>query len=158
MTHPLTRLQYGGIKYQQLHRNTRVRRRQATTPHSGCDRNPIRQLWSLLNHPRHCGATVGTCGALYKTCSALFPPLCCQLRVPSPLQDPRLAWARSSNATQTLTEAGLPLAGPSRRRHVKHGGRYPLQETPRCPLEPQRHRSDLRKARTSPRTTASPAP
>ena len=41
-----------------------VRRRQATTPHSGCDRNPIRQLRSLLSQPRHCGAIVGTCDAL----------------------------------------------------------------------------------------------
>ena len=41
-----------------------VRRRQAATPHSGCDQNPIRQLRSLLSHPRHCGATVGTCDAL----------------------------------------------------------------------------------------------
>jgi len=33
-------------------------------PHSGCDQNPNRQLRSLLSHPRHCGATVGTCDAL----------------------------------------------------------------------------------------------
>ena len=37
-----------------------VRPRQATTPHSGCDQNAIRQLQSLLSHPRHCGAAVGT--------------------------------------------------------------------------------------------------
>jgi len=30
-----------------------VRRRQATTPHNGCDWNPIRQLRSLLSQPRH---------------------------------------------------------------------------------------------------------
>ena len=64
VTHLLTRPPYRGIKCQQLHRNTRVRRRQATTPHSGCDQSPICQLRSLLNHPRHCGATVGTCDAL----------------------------------------------------------------------------------------------
>ena len=41
-----------------------VRRRQATTPHSSYDRNPIRQLQSLLSHPQHCGASVGTYDAL----------------------------------------------------------------------------------------------
>ena len=39
-------------------------RRQTTTPHNSCDRSPVRQLRSLLRHPRPCGDTVGTCDAL----------------------------------------------------------------------------------------------
>ena len=134
-----------------------VRRHQATMPHSGCNQNPIRQPQSLLSHPQHCGATMGTCGAMYKMCSALLPPLCCQLRVLSPLQNPRSAWARPSDAAQALTGARLPPAGPSKRRHIAHRGRYPLQETPLRPLEPQGCQRDLRKARMPPRTTARPA-
>ena len=55
---------YGGIKCSRLRRGTRVRRRQATTPHSGCDQGLIHQLRSLNSHPWHCGTTVGTCDAL----------------------------------------------------------------------------------------------
>ena len=39
-------------------------RRQTTTPHNSCDRSPVRQLRSLLRHPRHCRDTVGTSNAL----------------------------------------------------------------------------------------------
>ena len=38
------------------------------------------------------------------------------------------------------------------------GGRYPPQQPPRCPQELSGRRRDLRKARTSPKTTARPAP
>ena len=91
-----------------------------------------------------------------RTCSALLPPLCCLLLVLSLLRNPRSAWAQPSNAARALTRARLAPAGPSRHRHIAHRGRYPLQETPRRPLEPQGCRRDLRKARTSPRTTATP--
>jgi len=33
-------------------------------PHSGCDRSPVRQLWSLLRHAERCGNTVRTCDAV----------------------------------------------------------------------------------------------
>ena len=90
------------------------------------------------------------------TCSALLPPVCCLLLVLSLLRNPRPAWARPLNAARALTRARLLHAGPSRHRHVAHRGWYPLQETPRHPLEPQGRRRDLHKARTSPKTTATP--
>ena len=62
--HPLNRPLYIGIKCRQLRCSTRVRRRQAATPHSNSTRSPVRQLRSLLHHPRHCSDTVGTCDAL----------------------------------------------------------------------------------------------
>ena len=85
---PLTRPPYGGIKCQPLIHSAWVRWRQAATPRSGCDRSPIRQLWSLLDHSRHCSDTVGTCNAVQDvlgttpatvlstshTSSILFPP------------------------------------------------------------------------------------
>ena len=61
---PLTRPSYGGIKCQPLLHNAQDRRRQTAIPHSSCDRSPVRQLRSLLRHPRRCGNTVGTCDAV----------------------------------------------------------------------------------------------
>ena len=78
-TLPLTRPPYEGIKCQPLLHSARVRRHQATTPHSGSDRSPVRQLRSLLP---------GAVAALWepatqcKMCSALLQPLCCQLLMP----------------------------------------------------------------------------
>ena len=40
--------------------SARVRRRQAAIPHSGRDRSPVRQLRSLLRHPRPCADIPGT--------------------------------------------------------------------------------------------------
>ena len=65
----------------------------------------------------------------------------------SPSGNPRTAWVQPSNAARALTGARLPLAGPSRRRHVEHGGRYHPHQSPRRPLEPQGRRRDLRKAK-----------
>ena len=75
----LTRPSYEGIKCQPLLHSTQDRWRQATVPHSGCDRSPIRQLRSLLRHPGCCGSTVGP-ATRDETGSALFPLLFCQLR------------------------------------------------------------------------------
>ena len=47
-SHPPTRPSYVGIKCQQLRCSTRVRRRQAATPHSNSTRSLVRQLRSLL--------------------------------------------------------------------------------------------------------------
>ena len=51
VTHLFTCPTDKSIECQPLHRRTRVGRRQAFMPHSGCDRGPIRQLRSLLRHP-----------------------------------------------------------------------------------------------------------
>jgi len=56
---PLNHPSYGGIECQPLPHSAQDRRRQATIPHSGCDRSPIRQLRPLLCHPGLCGSTVG---------------------------------------------------------------------------------------------------
>jgi len=57
--HPLARPPYGGIKCQPLRRSSRIRWRQASTPHSGCVQGLICQLRSLLRTSpalwRHCG-------------------------------------------------------------------------------------------------------
>ena len=64
-----------------------------------------------------------------------------------PLRNPRPAWVRPLNAARALTRARPPPAGSSPPRHVEHGGRYPPQQSPRRPLEPQGRRCDLRKAK-----------
>ena len=56
---PLNRPSCGGIECQPLLHSAQDRRRQAAIPHSGCDRSPIRQLRSLLRHPRRCSSNVG---------------------------------------------------------------------------------------------------
>jgi len=61
---PLPRPPHGGIKFQPPLHSARVRRRQAAIPHSGCDRSPVRQLWSLLLHSGRYGDTVRTCDAV----------------------------------------------------------------------------------------------
>ena len=78
---PLTRPSYGLIKCQPLHHSAQDRRRQAAIPHSGCDRSPVRQLRSLLHHPRRCGSTVEP-ATRDETCSALLELLCSQLSMP----------------------------------------------------------------------------
>jgi len=65
----------------------------------------------------------------------------------SPPRNPRTAWARPSEAAPTLTRTRPWSAGSSERRHATPGGRYPLQQPPRRPLELQGHRRDLRKAK-----------
>ena len=86
-----------------------------------------------------------------RTCPALLPPLCGQLpvlpRVLFLLWNRRSAWARPSNAARALTRARHPPTGPSAPRHVEHGGRYPPQQSPRRPLEPQGRWRDFRKAK-----------
>ena len=76
----LARSPYGDIKCQPLLRSARVRRRQASIPHSGCDWSLVRQLRSLLRHFGRCGATWEP-AMLCETCSALLQPLCCQLPI-----------------------------------------------------------------------------
>ena len=84
---------YGGIKCQQLRHSTGVRRRQAAILHSNSAWSPIRQLESLLSHPRRCG----NLRRPVRTCLALLPPLCYQLpvlpHVHSLPRNPRSAWA-----------------------------------------------------------------
>ena len=64
---------------QPLLHSAQDRWRQAAILHSGCDRSSIRQLRSLLRHPRHCSSTVGP-ATRDKTGSALLPLLFCLLR------------------------------------------------------------------------------
>jgi len=151
---PLTRPPYGGIKCYQLRRSARVRRRQATTPHSGCDRGPVHQLRSLLSHPRHCDATVGTCDALCeraRCCSSR-----CAANSPSfprtfPSAEPSNGMGTTLGRGPNLDPIKTPPAGPSERRHVERRGRYPLQEPPRRPPELPGRRRDVRQVRTPPR-------
>ena len=134
---PLTRPPYGGIKCQPLYRSFWIRRRQASTLHSGCDRSPVRQLRSLLRHSGRYGATVGTCDAARDVLGTAPATV---LRTPhtflvlSLLQAPRMAWARPSKAAPTLTRTRHPPAGPSEHRHATLGGRYPPQKPPHHPL------------------------
>jgi len=147
---PLARPPYGGIKYQPLLHSARVRRRQAAIPHSGCDRSPVRQLRSLLRHSGRCGDTVGTCDAVQDvlgTAPATVLPTSHTSFKLSPPWSPRTAWARPSEAAPALTSTRPWPAGPSERRHATPGGRYPLQQRPRRPLELQGRRRDLRKAK-----------
>ena len=93
---PLTRPPYGGIKFQPLLRSIRIRRRQAATPCSGCDRSPVRQLRSLLRHSGRCGDTVGTCNAVQDvlgTAPATVLPTPHTSFKLSPPRNPRTAWA-----------------------------------------------------------------
>ena len=81
--HPFTHPPYGGIKCSRLRRGARIRRRQATTPHSGSDQGLLHQLRSLHSHPWRCGSTVGTydtlcerarhCSSHYDANSLYFP-------------------------------------------------------------------------------------
>ena len=150
MALPLARPLYGGIKCQPLLRSARVRRRQTSIPHSGCDRSPVRQLRSLLRHSGRCGATVGTCDAVRDvlgTAPTTVPPTPRTSLVLSPQRNPRTVWARPSKAAPTLTRVGPPPAGPLERHHVERGGRYSPQEPPRRPLELLGRRRDLHKAK-----------
>ena len=116
----------------------------------------------------HCSAIPDTVTTLWEpatpspdvlsTVITTVPPTPRTFLVLSPPRNPRTAWVQPSNAARALTGARLPPARPSRRRHVARRGRYPLQETPQRPLEPQGRRRDLRKARMLPRTTARPVP
>jgi hypothetical protein len=112
---PLARPPYEGIKCQPLLRSARVRRRQASIPHSGCDRSPVRQLRSLLRHSGRCDATVGTCDAvrdMLGTAPTTVLPTPRTSLVLSPPRNPRTAWARPSEAAPTLTRAGPRLRDP----------------------------------------------
>ena len=130
--------------------STRDRRRQAAIPHSGCDRSPVRQLWSLLRHPWRCGDTVGSCDDVQDvlgTAPTIVLPTPCTSLLLFLRRNPRTAWARPSSAVRTLTRSRPSPAGPSEHRHFKRRGWYPLQQPPRPPLELQGHRRDLRKAK-----------
>ena len=132
---------------------------QAVIPHSGCDRSPVRQLRSLLRHSERCGDTVGTCDAVLDvlgTAPATVLPTLRTSFVLSPLRNPRMAWARPSEAAPTLTRTGPWPAGPSEHRHATPGGRYPLQQPPHRPLKLRGRRRDLRKTKDDARTTATP--
>jgi len=150
MTPPLTRPPYGGIKCEPLLHSARVRRRQASIPHSGCNRSPVRQLQSLLHHSGRCGSTVGTCDAVQDvlgTAPATVLPTPHTSFKLSPPWSPRMAWAQPSEAALALTRTRPWPTGPSERRHATSGGRYHLQQLPRRPLELQGRRRDLRKAK-----------
>ena len=105
----------------------------------------------------HCSAIPDAVATLWepatqcKTCSALLQPLCSQLPIlPSGFslrRNPRTAWARPSEAAPALTRTRPCPAGPSERRHATHGGRYPLQQRPRRPLELQGRWRNIRKAK-----------
>ena len=59
-----------------------------TMPHSGHDRSPVRQLRPLYHYSRRCA----NLRRAMRTCLTLHPPLCCQLYVLPPMQDPRRVW------------------------------------------------------------------
>ena len=130
-TLPLTRPPYEGIKCQPLLHSARVRRHQATTPHSGSDRSPVRQLRSLLP---------GAVAALWepatqcKMCSALLQLLFCQLLHTFPSVEPPNGMGTTlgsdSGLDQDKTLACRTLGTPARR-----------------PLEPPGRRRDLRKTK-----------
>ena len=150
MTLLLARPPYGGIKCQPLRHRAWVRRCQASIPHSGCDRGPVRQLRSLLHHSGRCGDTVGTYDVVQDvlgTAPATVLPTPCSSFILSPPRNPRTAWARPSEAAPALTRTRPWPAGPSEHRHATPGGRYPLQQRPRRPLEPPGRRRNLRKTK-----------
>ena len=136
-------------------------RHQTTTPHSSCDRSPVRQLRSLLRHPGPCGDTVGTCDALCgcawhcsRNCAAYSPYSLRTSSSAEPSIGIGATLGRGPGLDQSKTSAWRTLGALPRMPR----GRYPPQQSPRRPQELSGCRRDLRKARTSPRTTARPAP
>ena len=128
-------------------------------PHSGCDRGLVRQLRSLLRHSGRCGDTAGTYDAVQDVLdiapATVLPTPQTSFKLSTP-QSPRTAWARPSEAAPTLTRTRPWPAEPSECRHATPGGWYTLQQPPRRQLELPGRQRDLRKTRTTPRTTATP--
>ena len=154
---PLTRPPNGGIKHQPLLHTARVRQRQAAIPHSGCDRSLVRQLWSLLRHSERCGDTVGTCDAVQDvlgTAPATVLPTPHTSFKLSPPRSPRTAWAQPSEAAPALTRTRPWPAGPSERRHVTLGGRYPYSNDHAVRWSNKDTGAISARPRTTPRTTA----
>ena len=149
---PLARLPYRGIKYQPLLRSARVRWRQATTPHSGCDQGLIRQLRSLLRSSptlwRHCG-NLRRCAKRARHYSnhcadnSLHFP--CTLPSVEPSNGMGTALGSGPDLDQDRIHACRTVGAPP--RHATPGRQYPLQQRPRRPLELPGRRRNLRKAK-----------
>ena len=136
-------------------------RRQTTTPHNSCDRSPVRQLRSLLRYPRPCGDTVGTCDALcghawhcFRSCVSYSPYSLRTFSTAEPSIGMGATLGHGPGIDQSKTSTWRTLDALPR----MPGGRYPQQQPPRRPQELSGRQRDLRKARTSPRTTARPVP
>ena len=119
---PLTCPPYGGIKYQPLHHSSRIRLRQASTPHSGCDQGLIRQLRSLLRpslalwrhcgKPRRCARCAQHCSNYCATKSPYFP---CTFSCTEPSNDMDTALGSGPDLDQGRTPACRTLGALPRR-------------------------------------------
>ena len=144
-----------------------------TTPPQSAESDGVRPPYHIAAVTGVPSASSGHCSAIPDTVATLWEPAAHCAGVPdtafatvlptprtllvlSPLQNPRWAWAQPSDGVRTLTKERSPPAGPSTRRHDKHGGRYPPQRPLRRPQEPPGRRHDPRKTKELPRTTATP--
>ena len=148
--HPFTHPPYGGIKCSRLHRGTRVRRRQATTPHSGSDQGLLHQLRSLHSHSWRSGTTVGTCDVLCER-ARHYSSHCAANSLYFPhtflAADPSDGMGTTLGRGPSLDQIKTPTCRTLGTLPCHAWGTYPLQEPPCRPLEQPGRRHDLRRTK-----------